>query len=97
MVQHLKDLEEKSLAAQIYREQVDNGWPGLAKEAKEICKELQIEDVNTSTLSKSELKRLLKGAIETKNEAILRDQAKNKIKCCNILKESYGRKDYLYK
>ena len=67
----------------------------MAKEAKEICEELQIEDVNSTTMSKSEFKRLVKGAIRTKHEAILKEQAQSKTKCCNILKESYGKKEYM--
>ena len=95
MILHLKDLEEKSLASQIYREQVVKGWPGLAKEAKEICGELNIEDVNSTNMTKSEFKRLMKGALDTRNEAILKEQAKNKPKCYNIMKEDYGKKEYM--
>ena len=95
MILHLKDLDEHFLASQIYQEQVDKGWPGLAKEAREICQDLHIEDVNTTSMNKSEFKRLVKGAIETKNEAILKEQAENKSKCCNIMKENYGKKEYI--
>ena len=95
MILHLKDLEEQSLAAQIYREQVDKGWPGLAKETKEICKELNIEDVNDTVMSKSEFKSLIKGAIQTKHEEMLKEESKGKTKCHNILKEGYGKKEYL--
>ena len=95
MILHLKELDENSLAAQIYKEQVEKGWPGLAKEAKQICEELDIEDVNSSTLSTSEFKRLVTGAIKTKDESILREQAQNKTKCHNIMKEDYGKKEYL--
>ena len=90
LISHIKSMDEKSLASQMYREQLEKGWPGLAKEAKEICEELEIEDINTSTLTKSEFKRLTKGAIKTKNEAILREMAHEKSKCKNIMKEDYG-------
>ena len=92
---HLKELDENALASQIYHEQVEKGWPGLAKETKEICEELRIEDVNTTTMNKSEFKRLLKGAIETKNEEILKQKAQNKLKYYNTMKDKYGRKDYM--
>ena len=95
MILHLKELDEHSLASQIYREQVEKGWPGLAKEAKQICEELDIEDINSSTMSKGEFKRLIVGAIKNKDEAILRQQAQNKVKCYNIMKEDYGKKEYL--
>ena len=87
LISHIKSMDEKSLASQIYREQLEKGWPGLAKEAKEICEELEIEDINTSTLTKSEFKRLTKGAIKTKNEAILKEMAHEKSKCKNIMKK----------
>ena len=95
LISHIKSMDEKSLASQMYREQLEKGWPGLAKEAKEICEELEIEDINTSTLTKSEFKRLIKGAIRTKNEAILKEMAHEKSKCKNIMKEDYGRKEYM--
>ena len=95
LITHIKNMDEKSLASQIYREQIENDWPGLAKEAKEICEDLGIEDVNISTMTKSEFKRLTKGAIEAKNESILRELAQEKTKCKNIMKEDYGRKKYV--
>ena len=93
MILHLKDLDDQSLASQIYREQLGKGWPGLAKETKEICEELHIEDVNATTMSKNEFKRLIKGAIQTKHEANLREQSQGKTKCYNIMKEGYGKKE----
>ena len=95
MILHLKDLEDESLASQIYREQVDKGWPGLAKEAKEICEELNIEDVNATTMTKSEFKRMMKGALDTRNETMLKEQATNKTKCRSIMQEDYGKKEYM--
>ena len=95
MILHLKDMDEHYLASQIYQEQVDKGWLGLAKEAKDICEELHIEDVNTTAMNKSEFKRLVKGAIQTKHEANLREQSQGKTKCSNIMKEGYGKKEYM--
>ena len=46
-------------------------------------------------MTKSEFKRLIKGAIRTKNEAILKEMAHEKSKCKNIMKEDYGRKEYM--
>ena len=36
-VHHLKGLKEDSLAHQVYKVQLENGWPGLVKETKEMC------------------------------------------------------------
>ena len=38
--------QETSLAKEIYEEQLKNNWPGLAKEAKEICEEIGINNIN---------------------------------------------------
>ena len=40
-----------TLAGRVYKEQVAMGWPGLAKESKEICQKLGIEDCNTANLT----------------------------------------------
>ena len=39
-VLHLKQLDEESLASQVYKEQITNKWPGLAEEVENICSEL---------------------------------------------------------
>ena len=95
MIMHLRELDERSLASRIYHEQLAKGWPGLAKEGSEICKELEIEDVNVTTMTKSEFKRVIQGAIKTRDEVIMREQAENKTKCEEIMKECYGKKAYL--
>ena len=45
-------LSEMSLAKQIYKEQKEKGWQGLAKEVSEICQEVGIEDLNEHEVSK---------------------------------------------
>ena len=42
---HLKELNDEALAKQIFNEQRENNWPGLAKEAKEICKIVYLPDI----------------------------------------------------
>ena len=49
---HLKRLGEQSLAKEIYKEQREQGWPGLAKEVSEICQKLGLEDLNEQDISK---------------------------------------------
>ena len=95
MIMHLREVDESSLASRIYHEQLAKGWPGLAKEGTDICKELDIEDVNTTDLTKSEFKRVIQGALQTRDEVMMRENAENKTKCEEIMKESYGKKLYL--
>ena len=70
MILHLRNLDENSLASKIYKEQREKGWPGLAKEATEICEELEIENVNETQMTKSEFKRMMNNAIKIKHEKI---------------------------
>ena len=48
-------LQNDSLANAIYEEQRHMGWPGLAKEATEICKQIGVADVNKENTTKNEI------------------------------------------
>ena len=75
MTVHIRNLDENTLASKIYKEQREKGWPGLAREGKEICQELEIEDVNETQMGKNDFKRLVSNAIKIKHEKMLREQA----------------------
>ena len=94
MILHLRSLKESSLANKVYKEQVAKGWPGLAEETKEICKQLGVEDCNNTTMSKKEYKKLIVDAINKKDEELIKEQANGKRKCTRIFNEQYGRKSY---
>ena len=42
----IQSLEDGSFAKVIYQEAEEKGWHGLGSEVKEICQELNIEDLN---------------------------------------------------
>ena len=42
LVLDIRSPDDKTLAKMIYKQQVEESWPGLAKETKEICEELGI-------------------------------------------------------
>ena len=42
----IKQLDETALSRQIYEEAEQHKWPGLGKEVREICEEIQIPDIN---------------------------------------------------
>ena len=69
----------------------------MAKETKEICEGLNITDVNTTYLTKNEYKLLVNGAIKRKNEEWLRKEAEGKRKCEKIMRETFGKKNYITK
>ena len=64
-------------------------------ETKQICKDLGIEDCNTTTLNKAQFKILLLEACHRSNEQSLRLLAQGK--CERIGVEEYGRKEYFQK
>ena len=95
LVLHIRSLDEDSLARKVYEEQKQNKWPGLAKETEEICKELSVENVNTTDDSKKEYKKKVTKASELKDEAELRVMADTTEKCRRIMKDKYGQKKYI--
>ena len=68
-------------------------WPGLAKETKDICVSLHIEDCNTTVQERNQYKKILVNACHSSNEKLLRSMATGK--CERIGVEQYGRKKYL--
>ena len=95
LVLHLRTLEEETLAGWIYKEQIKNGWPGLAQEAKEVCEKLRIEDVNQTKLGKKEYMKLVSLALQVKDKENITKQAEGKEKCLRISTECYGKKNYI--
>ena len=98
LVRHLRSMEEGSLASMVYKEQKEQGWPGLAKETKNICLEIGIEDCNECDILKvsaKEYRKLVLQKCKEKDEICLRKMAEGKIKCVKIMKEPYGKKSYL--
>jgi hypothetical protein len=95
LVLHLRGLGEETLASQIYREQVDKEWPGLAQETRDICLKLNIDDCNKTNLNKQEFKKILNNALILKDEELVRNQAEGKQKCQKIMKDPYGKKPYI--
>ena len=93
IVLHIRSLDQETLASRVYRKQMEQNWPGLARETKQICEDLNIEDCNLTQLSKRDYKLILTKACHTKNEQILRATA-SEVKCSRIKQELYGRKSY---
>ena len=72
LVLHIKQLDEDTLASQVYREQVRNKWPGLAEEVDKICLELGIESANTCRLDVKTYKQQVIEACHKTNEDRIR-------------------------
>ena len=95
LVLHIRNLKENTLAKQIYEEQKKLNWPGLAAESRAICLELDIEDCNSTNMTKYDYKQIVMRACHKKNEEKLR--ALGRGKCERIQIEEYGKKSYLQK
>ena len=48
----LRKLREESLAREIFEEQKNHDWPGLAQEVSRICQDIGLEDVNIANPSR---------------------------------------------
>ena len=59
---HLRSLKENTLARIIYETQNNNEWQGLVKETIAICRYLDIEDCNITTLNKQQYSLVLNQA-----------------------------------
>ena len=51
---------QNGLAKQVYQEQLEQDWPGLAQEVQEICAKIGIPDVNKHHITKNSLKLALR-------------------------------------
>ena len=94
LVLHLRQLDEDSLASQVYREQVSNKWPGLAEEVDNICSKLEVESANTCQLDVKTYRQQVIKACHIINEKRIRKSIENSKKCERIKNEAYGKKNY---
>ena len=91
----LENLSDSDLAKQVWMEQRRNDWPGLAKEVSLISKELELEDVNETGLSKTVLRKLVNAACLERNETDLKEDMVGKTKLIVLAKEDCKAKGYL--
>ena len=56
----IQNLEEGSLAKVIYQEAEDLGWPGLGREVRQICKVINIPDLNRHRMMKKEVQQAIR-------------------------------------
>ena len=99
LIIHIKKLSNNSLANQVYKEQLKNDWPGLAKESQAICEEFRLKDVTkewTFEPKKNKWKSMIKEACVSKNERDMKKEIKYKYKkITEMSSEKFERKNYL--
>ena len=95
LIHHIRRLEDTALANMMYKEQVRNNWPGLAKEAENLCEKLNIEDVNTTSKSKTVYTKELKNACKRLEDHMMKSETIGMEKMRMIREENWGVKDYV--
>ena len=99
LLHHIKNLDDSSLAKQIFNEQKSAKWPGLVAEGVQISKDWNVPDITESDVivSKVGWKTQLKNEAKKQNSKLLSDMIKKSSKLEELRNEEYGEKDYLRK
>jgi hypothetical protein len=95
MILSLRSLGEGTLARRIYEEQRARQWPGLAREATQICEELGIEDCNVTSLPKISYKKMINEACIAEQRRRLLKLAEGRVKCSRIANEKFEKRPYI--
>jgi hypothetical protein len=96
LLHHIKNLDDSSLAKQVYKEQTEHGWPGLVDECGSILKQWNLKNIFTEENStKSQWKNAVKKEAKVQNEDNLRKMIKKSSKLEIMKGESYGEKPYI--
>ena len=96
---HLVELDDESLAKQIFTKQKEKNLIGPARELREILNQLKLPNIfdQKFQLSRKQWNQKVKKAIEDKekDEVIKKLHKCSKLKGDNILDETFGKKKYL--
>ena len=95
LVLHIRKLPQASLANQVYREQLSNKWPGLAKEASVICDALEVESVHDTDMTKNGFKKILKESCLERDEKEMREKMASMSKCEAIRRDEFKIQEYM--
>ena len=95
LIHHMRHLDESSLANRMYKEQVKNIWPGLAKETEDLCNILCIENVNETDLPKKMFYKIIKKACNIFEDNALKCETQDMQKMRKIRVEKWGQKEYV--
>ena len=93
---YLQQQDKSELSYQIYEEQINNNYPGLAKECVILAKECDVvDDYEDESVSKKKFNSLFKNKIKMKNEKQLKDKMKDMTKLKHLIEEPFECKEYL--
>ena len=92
---HIRNMEEETLAKQVYNHQLLYGWPGLVREGIKLCEELGIPDVTKVKASDKEFKWMIKKACMLKDQEELKLDMSSKEKLHLLKEEDCKQKPYI--
>ena len=97
LLHHIKNLDEDTLAKQVYDEQSSHGWPGLVSECRDIMTEWGISDItkDEANITKTQWKNIVKKEARNQNAKSLSIQIKKSSKLEKMKNEEYEEKSYL--
>ena len=72
LVFHIRNMEDETLAKQIYNQQLTYGWPGLIREGVKLCEEPGSPDVTKVKASDKEFKWMVKEACRLRDQEELK-------------------------
>ena len=82
----IQNLEDGSLAKNIYLEAEANSWPGLGREVRDICQQLKIQDLNKYRMTKQEIQQ----AIEKSHQEDMLSQFEHSSKLQDIKNSDFS-------
>ena len=83
------------MANMMDKEKVKNKWPGLAKEAEQLCEKLKVEDGNLTSKSKTGYTAVLKKACKLREDVVIKTETSDMEKMRKIRAEEWGLEDYV--
>ena len=90
----LKYMPDERLAKQIYSEQVRRSWPGLAREASELCLRLGLPNIVKEEIGCKKWETMVKIAPREFHERKLKEEVDTKTKLEDIKHENVKLKEY---
>ena len=90
----LKNMEEETLAKQIFEEQVKRGWPGLARESEKFCQELGLPNILKERIDKKKWETMVKKSVLENHQSELKERMEGLKKLEGIVKDNLEIKEY---
>ena len=91
---HLLNLPDNTLAKQMVTIQIENEWPGLAKECKDFINSLKLTDITKASIKKNQWKKEVKKAVIEKNKEELKKEIGKLEKVKEFKDEKFEQKEY---